>query len=569
MTNRVYRTAGYYGDTLLDAFHYNAYNSTKSQWSTYVYEPTTTAIDFTCQNDLAKGIGKQGIGEGISKHGIFYPPVADNAQKYYDLMIKPEVTQNLLVYTAANSTEAADTEEANTTEAYDIVHTALNYDEEKKEVLIKGHHLVANKTSVGTGNGTADGTTGGFTTPYFHLVERTPEGKNSENENCSNNDFCAPIPFTVTKHAWYVRKPMYYAEETTGAWEGISLPFTVNKVKAQVNGEITHFYGTPTTDELADPANNTHTLHHEYWLRGLTGVNKEKATATFQRPGSIKDGLFQADNAAKWDYSFKNDFFMTTYGNKDYNYKANPYYKEAHTYNAYLALTANIPYVVRFPGYHYYEFDLSSKFYNEYTQGLGIENPAQTVTFHAYGREYEPKDEEIVEKGAIEIPITASTGTLGVDGYSHMGTFKAQKVANGTIYGMNDKGTAFSDKFAETSPFATVMPFRTYLTPAATTSQARSSAAPSVIRIADTTGIEKIEPDVKITDDDAPSGNYLIVQPIGGRRIRIESTYATQLQVFSTTGLLYRILDVQPGTATYSGFYPSIYIFGNKKVIVR
>ena len=244
----------------------------------------------------------------------------------------------------------------------------------------------------------------------------------------------------------------------------------------------------------------------------------------------------------------------------------NPYYNEAHTYNAYLALTANIPYVVRFPGYRYYEFDLSSKFYNEYTQGLGINTPAQTVTFHAYGTEYQPKDgEEVVEKGAIEIPITASTGTLGVDGYSHMGTFKAQKVANGTIYGMNDKGTAFEDA----SSLATVMPFRTYLTPAATASQARSSAAPSVIRIAETTGIEKIEPDVKITDDDDPSGNYLIVQPIGGRRIRRETTYAPQLKVFSTTGQLYRVLDVLPGTATYSGFYPSIYIFGNKKVIVR
>ena len=539
MTNRVYRTAGYYGDTLLDAFHYNAYNSTKSQWSTYVYEPTTTAIDFTCQND------------GSNLSGIFYPPVADNAQKYYDFMIKPEVTQNLLVYTAANSTEAADTEEANTTEAYDIVHTALNYDEEQKEILIKGHHLVANKNSVGTGNGTG----GNFTTPYFHLVERTPEGKNSENDDCSNNDFCAPIPFTVTKHAWYVRKPMYYAEETTGAWEGISLPFTVNKVKAQVNGEITHFYGT-------------HTLHHEYWLRGLTGVNTGEATATFQRPG---EGLFQAENAAKWDYKFKNDFFVKTYGTKDYNYGANPYYnnRDPYTYSGYLGLTANIPYVVRFPGYRYYEFDLSSKFYNEYTQGLGINSPAQTVTFHAYGTEYQPKDGEVVEQGAIEIPITTSTGTLNVDDYSHMGTFKAQKVANGTIYGMNDEGTAFSDKFAETSPFATVMPFRTYLTPAATTSQARSSAAPSVIRIADTTGIEKIEPDVKITDDDDPSGNYLIVQPIGGRRIRIESTYATQLKVFSTTGQLHRILDVQPGTATYSGFPDGIYIFGKSKIMVK
>ena len=549
MTNRVYRTAGYYGDTLLDAFHYNAYNSTESQWSTYVYEPKTTAIDFTCQNDLSKAIGinkaessQEGNKPNICERGIFYPPVADNAQKFYDLMIKPEVTQNLLVYTAAN-----------TTEAYDIVHTALQYDEEDKETLIDGHHLVK------------DGTAGGFTTPYFHLVERTPEGKNSEDDDCINNDFCAPIPFTVTKHAWYVRKPMYYAEETTGAWEGISLPFTVNKVKAQVNGEITHFYGTPSKDELADPATNTHTLHHEYWLRGLTGVNTKEATATFQRPGSKEDGLFQADNAASWDYSFKNDFFVTTYESKQYNKVDNPYYNEAHTYNAYLALTANIPYVVRFPGYRYYEFDLSSKFYNEYTQGLGINTPAQTVTFHAYGTEYQPKDGEVVKQGAIEIPITASTGTLDVNGYSHMGTFKAQKVANGTIYGMNDKGTAFEDA----SSLATVMPFRTYLTPAATASQARSSAAPSVIRIAETTGIEKIEPDVKITDDDDPSGNYLIVQPIGGRRIRIESTYATQLKVFSTTGQLYRVLDVLPGTATYSGFYPSIYIFGNKKVIVR
>ena len=544
MTNRVYRTAGYYGDTQLDAFHYNAYNSTKSQWSTYVYEPKTTAIDFTCQND------------GNNLPGIFYPPVADNAQKFYDLSIKSEVTRNLLVYTAANSTDAE-----NQTEAYDIVNKELHYDEETKETLIDGHHLVK------------DGTAGGFTTPYFHLVERTPEGKNSENENCSNNDFCAPIPFTVTKHAWYVRKPMYYAEETTGAWEGISLPFTVNKVKAQVNGEITHFYGTPTEDEQTNPAKNKHTLHHEYWLRGLTGVNTGgntgETTATFQRPGN-KAGLFQVKNAASWDYNFKNDFFVRTYENKLYNKVDNPYYNNVHEYKDYLALTANIPYVVRFPGYRYYEFDLSSKFYNEYTQGLGINTPAQTVTFHAYGTEYQPKDEEeVVEKGAIDIPITASTGTLDVNGYSHMGTFKAQKVANGTIYGMNDKGTAFSDAFAETSPFATVMPFRTYLTPAATTSQTRSSAAPSVIRIADTTGIEKIEPDVKITDDDDPSGNYLIVQPIGGRRIRIESTYATQLQVFSTTGQLYRILDVQPGTATYSGFYPSIYIFGNKKVIVR
>ena len=159
MTNRVYRTAGYYGDTLLDAFHYNAYNSTKSQWSTYVHDPKTTAIDFTCQNDLNKALGITKA-KGICERGIFYPPMDDNAQKFYDLSTKSDdskVTKNLLIYTAANSTDAE-----NTTEAYDIVNKELHYDEETKETLIDGHHLVK------------DGTTGGFTTPYFHLVERTP-----------------------------------------------------------------------------------------------------------------------------------------------------------------------------------------------------------------------------------------------------------------------------------------------------------------------------------------------------------------------------------------------------------
>lgn len=556
MTNRVYRTIGYYGNTQPDAFHYNAYNSTKSKWNTYVHQSATTAIDFTCQKDQDWAIGYAANGTG--KNSIYYPPVADNAQVFNDLIIKDGVTQNLLVYTAANGTD-----ETATTEAYDIAAKALHYDEDKQESLIKGHHLIATSAASTTGSA--------FATEYLHLVERTPEGVNSEGIACANNNLCVPIPFTVTHHAWYVRKPMYYAEDNKGAWEGICLPFTAQKVKAAINGEITHFYGTPSQDELDKPATNKHTLHHEYWLRGLTGVstggntgvNTKETTATFQRPGSITEGLFQADNAESWDYSFKNDFFVKTYGTKDYNYGANPYYnnEEPHIYKDYLGLTANIPYVVRFPGERYYEFDLSSKFYNRYTSNLGSDNPAQTITFHAYGTESKI---ETAQK-ALVIPITLAMTHQGIDGYSHQGTFMAQKVANGTIYGMNAKGTAFEDA----SSLATVMPFRTYITPVAGTTQARLSAAPSVIRIAETTGIEKIEPDVKIGDDDAPSGNYLTVQPIGGRRIRIESTYATQLQVFTTTGQLCRILDVQPGTATYSGFYPNIYIFGNKKVIVR
>lgn len=522
MRNRIYRTAGYYGDTKLDAFHYNASNNANSLMSTYVHQTTTTAIDFTCLNDEGAAMGFKQAAD-INQNGIFYPPVDDNAEVFSDLSIQQGVSQNLLVYTAANGND-------NNTEAYDIADNALGYKENTSETTIYGHHIFKNNA----GNG--------YTTSLLHLVERTPEGKNSEGDKCENNDFCAPIPFTVTNHVWYVRKPMYYAEDATGAWEGICLPFTAQKVKASLNGEITHFYG----DEY---------LHHEYWLRGLTEVNTTNNTATFQRPGTTA-GLFQAEGAESKDYTFNNNFFVTTYGEHFYNKDANPYYSNQQEYKNYQLLTKGIPYLVRFPGYHYYEFDLSSKFYNNI---LKTNESSQTVTFHAFGNENET---EPADK-AIEIPITQAMTTQH-NGYYHVGSFAATRVANGTIYGMNAVGTAFDDA----STLQTVMPFRTYMTTLMTNARTRSTDAPSVIRIAETTGIDKIEPEIN-GNDDTPAGESLFIRPIGAHRVRIESTYSTQLQVFTTTGQLYRILDVRPGTATYSGFPDGIYIFGNRKIMVK
>lgn len=524
MRNRIYRTAGYYGDTKLDAFHYNASNNANSLMSTYVHQTTTTAIDFTCLNDKEAAMGFNKAAD-INQNGIFYPPVNDNAKVFSDLSIQQGVSQNLLVYTAANGNDID-----NNTEAYDIADNALGYKENTSETTIYGHHIFKNNA----GNG--------YTTSLLHLVERTPEGKNCEGDKCENNDFCAPILFTVTNHAWYVRKPMYYAEDATGAWEGICLPFTAQKVMASLNGEITHFYG----DKY---------LHHEYWLRGLTEVNTTNNTATFQRPGTTA-GLFQAEGAESKDYTFNNNFFVTTYGEHFYNKDANPYYSNQQEYKNYQLLTKGIPYLVRFPGYHYYEFDLSSKFYNNI---LNTNESSQTVTFHAFGNENEtePADKAIV------IPITQAMATQ-YNGYYHVGSFAATKVANGTIYGMNAVGTAFDDA----STLQTVMPFRTYMTTLMTNARTRSTDAPSVIRIAETTGIEKIESDVN-GNDDTPAGESLFIRPIGAHRVRIESTYSTQLQVFSITGQLYRILDVRPGTATYSGFPDGIYIFGNRKIMVK
>ena len=383
-----------------------------------------------------------------------------------------------------------------------------------------------------------------YATPFLHLVERTANNENSEGWTCKNNDFCVPLEFSVTNHAWYVRKPMLYAENTTGAWEGISLPFTVQKAEASLNGEITHFYGE---DDY---------LHHEYWLRGLTGVNETEKTATFKRPGTT-EGLFISKTAyeAKWNYQFSNSFFVNTYKDLAYRWDADSYYANHHEYKDYIPLAAGVPYIVRFPGEHYYEFDLSSKFYNSL---LNKKEDPQTITFHAYGLASEEP-----QKKAIVIPITKDMKTES-NGYAHRGTFAAKEVANGGIYALNTEGTAFSN----TATSQTVMPFRTYLTKESTNAGTRSSAVPSVIRISETTGIDRIEPEIN-GNDDTPAGESLYIRPIGAHRVRIESTYATQLQVFSTSGQLYRILDVRPGTATYSGFPDGIYIFGKAKVLVR
>lgn len=517
--NRVYRTDGYYGSKNSGKFYYNAYNQDGGKMGTYVHLPATTAINFAASDD--------------------------NATSFYDFIIKDGVTRNLLVYTEDNT-------ENNATDAYDIVSKALSYDENTAESLIMGHHIAKSGEA--------------YATQKLHLVERTPDGKNSEGDACDNNDLCVPIPFSVTNHAWYVRKPLYYAENTTGAWEGICLPFTVQKAEASINGEITHFYGTED-------------LHHEYWLRGLTEVkatntvnaaNATEKSAIFQRPGAAEgDGLFHVANAESQEYEFYNTFFVDTYRNWSYNEEKNSYYNEPHTYSGYLPLTAGIPYVVRFPGVRYYEFDLSSKFYNSL---LNKKAAAQTITFHAYG---EASDK--ASKKAIVIPITQNMGTENISGFSHRGTFAAQQVANDTLYGMNDNGTAFvsasSSALASTPGSAlshtTVMPFRTYMAPASQQAKVRSTDATKVIRISETTGIDRIEPEANGNDEDTPAGEYLLIRPIGAHRVSIESTYATQLKVFSTTGQLHRILDVQPGTATYSGFPDGIYIFGKAKVLVR
>ena len=308
MSNRVYRTAAYYGDTSLDAFHYNAYNNGSITMSTYVHDSATTAVDFTCLHDLPAATETVG--------GIFYPPMDDNASRFNDFVVKEDagITQNLLVYTADN-------DEATGNEAYNVVEKALNYNETTREALINGHHITKGID--------------GYSTTLLHLVERTPDNENGDGETCNNNNLCVPIAFNVNDRAWYVRRPLHYAEDSKGAWEGICLPFTVDKVAASLNGEITHFYGSPSDAETDNPSQNIHSLHHEYWLRGLTSIATEGnvPSAVFQRPGAALFSPTDASGNALTNgvsYTFANTFFIDNYADKLYNQYANPYYATAH-----------------------------------------------------------------------------------------------------------------------------------------------------------------------------------------------------------------------------------------------
>ncbi len=462
MSNRVYRTAAYYGDTSLDAFHYNAYNNGSITMSTYVHDSATTAVDFTCLHDLPAAT------ETVD--GIFYPPMDDNASRFNDFVVKEDagITQNLLVYTADN-------DEATGNEAYDVVEKALNYNETTREALINGHHITKGID--------------GYSTTLLHLVERTPDNENGDGETCNNNNLCVPIAFNVNDRAWYVRRPLHYAEDSKGAWEGICLPFTVDKATASLNGEITHFYGSPSDTETDNPSQNIHSLHHEYWLRGLTSIATEGnvPSAVFQRPGAALFSPTDASGNALTNgvsYTFANTFFVDNYADKLYNQYANPYYATAHNYPDYLRLAGEVPYIVRFPGARYYEFDLSSAFYNDI---FGAWEDAQTVTFNAYGDNHTGD----TSYGAITIPITKGMATMVGGKYSHLGTFSAINVSNGNVYGMNDSGTAFDDA----SSLSTVMPFRTYMSPTATRSNARYDYT-SVINIAEQNA-DNIMPDME------------------------------------------------------------------------
>lgn len=494
--NRVFETAGYYRSNTDQKFYYN-----KDAWA---LEPALTAIDFTTQTDE---------GDNASTVPTAFNVDSNKDDSPYSNATTGKVTQNLLVY---NNGE-------------DVFTYTEDNDSEESEVE---YHNIVND---GGGN---------YATDFMHLVDK--------------QEFCAPIAFTVNSRAWYERIPANCAESNNSAWEGICLPFTVKKVEAETNGEISHFYGTPTEAQKAAPDINDKTLHHEYWLRGFVSIGETAGhtTADFQRPGT-EAGLFStaAQTAAAFDYSYAaNDYFTSLTG---YNKTDNDWYTNEHTFNGYTPLTANTPYIVSFPGKRYYEFDLSGKFYKALTGGIWTEADRQTITFS--------------NDGGTTVPVSNDIVTTE-KGYSHVGTFLYQSDAT---YGMNDEGTAFD------ASVNTVAPFRTYVTGVVGLNDDYEpellQLAKKTIYIAGANASVMEQPDVHLDDahheeggdgDSIMDDSYLRIYPVG-RSVVVVSGSDCILPCRGISGSHIGLWSIRKGTNTFSNLHTGVYVIGGTKVVIR
>ncbi len=543
MNNRIYRAGGYYGGKNNHGFYYNS--------DAYVHDNGITAIDFYGYDDENDNKGQKVYTKGVEMGGNissaagtgmeYYYPVSDYGMSSIDLA--DGVTRNLLLYARTASDRAGILAKFNYTDAVDDIEATPESD-------IKAHVIDLAATP---------------TTEYLHLVERTADNKNSEGGDCFNNDFNCPIAFSVHNRAWYTRVPRYYAANKNDAWEGMSLPFSVNCVMASFSGEISHFYGATDAENAANSTvANTTNVGHEYWLRGLTAADAsaEPVKATFSRPGAdqFKGGTLTGD------YSYFNthfsDIYGAIYGDNEFNIYSSP-----RNFNGYYFQQSYVPYIISFPGATFKEFDLSGSFNEALTlgdhgvwdavadsHGFSFVEEAmkpQKVTFSWYGdnSKVSISDPNANIVGVTDDQVAATATKVGT--ITHHATFSA--LNNDGIYGIDSRGTTFSAYNKD------VLPFRTYMTVSAS---AKAFAKPQDILIYENGGIEEL-PQAEDTEVD---GLRIYSK---NRKIYVESPTNISLSLYTTTGQLVRVFDVIPGTNTYSGFADGIYIIGKKKLYIK
>lgn len=594
--NRVFRAYGFHGNKEDRAYHFNL--------DAWALEGDLTAIDFTGYHE-PKHPWWRGVMDGNVEHEdnnlqtsypavgkyIFYPQVMDMPCALTSFQTDEDVvSRNILVYTDASGAEA---------KSYAEVYKALTYNENTAEAGVHGHQI-ALRTHV------ADKPD--YATALLHLVERTADGLDGEGNECVNNDFNAPIDFDVTQRAWYTRRPANYGGNTDAtnksadAWEGIALPFAVNRVTSWGRDyEMTHFYGAEHKpfaandgDDAGTDPDNVNNVGHEYWLRGLVAMDNQdaKTVAMFRRPGLEADNTPEVplfvQGSLSGDYIYDCQYLFDTYYNydlldKNQDFSHHDIYKDPRNYPKYVVQNADIPYLVRFPGERYKEFDLSGK-HNAYlidaerhsseawpNQHLWTKlasdeeyyTAPQSVTFNWYAvntphHADTPTAEQEPLTGPYTVNITDDVAdimtakNLATTTYRHATTYR--HIDAPYIYAVNDDGTAFDAAKTE------VMPFRTYMT-----TEAKPAHAPQRIIIGG------IADDINPQGDDDMGGDIarkLIVYAVG-HNIIVESTYQTDIVIYTAAGQLSRAVKVNEGSNLYTGFAPGVYVIAGQKIVVR
>ena len=511
-TNRVFRAPAYFGSKTMGVAHFNPNaifaKTKKGDVSVKAYEGMT-AIDFTGCNDATYQQGWNG--------DKFYAPLLDDGG--LTDFTNVDLTSNLLAYTDNTSTATAEATQTNTVVAGKLTDKAY------AEVNTT-YHTVAPVTDVIRG----------------HWVKKTDEGYRATRDHflVDKEDFNSPIAYNFDSdhRMWYQRTPDNYVgrkkADGTGfiangaGWEGISLPFTAERVTTNTKGELTHFYGTSTTG-------------HEYWLRHFTGIDADNSTETekvakFQKPdedNSENPYTKTYTNTFLWDYYYK----YNNYDDMNLDKYPGTYYSSSRTYTNYPRLACATPYIIGFPGERYYEFDLSGNFEAKTAKATTpAKLSAQVITFASPTREtIHVSDDEIDGKAAAQTN----------EGYRFVTNFTA-KTLEGVAYVLNSDDTEVDKRgnsYKKVDDGALTVPFRPYFRPAAQPNPAPKRAS-SIVFSNETTQLQGN--DNELTPDDKA---YDLIITAKRKKIIVESHLreATEVRIVNATGITINTFTIEPG----------------------
>ena len=221
------------------------------------------------------------------------------------------------------------------------------------------------------------------------------------------------------------------------------------------------------------------------------------------------------------------------------------YYNTTRTYNDYLLTTAEMPYIVAYPGVAYYEFDMSGNFVAENTATPApAKLDAQVVT-------YVSKENQNIEM------YNPSDLTSDGNGYILYGSYLNTPAAEtGSFYKIDANGSGFAVSSDNTEA---AVPFRVYL-------KTNSQGAPTR---GDVLEYIPIGGDADYIAEQAPLRGLNIYGK--NHVIYIESSldFETVVTVYSTSGQIIARVDVAPGaTVKVPVNATGVYIVNRKKVMM-